>query len=130
MGQQRGRALEAVNAFIADDFIQHSPHIAPGKAGLANYLQARTGAVAASGRTSHTARVLADGDFVLVHRRVTTTADPRGVAYADLFRVRNGKVVEHWDVIQPIPPRSVAGRSMVHGELEPDRVAGPAVADP
>jgi predicted SnoaL-like aldol condensation-catalyzing enzyme len=122
MGQQPGRALEAVNRFIADDFLQHSPHIAPGKTGLADYLQARAGAAASSGRTSRIARVLADGDFVLVHRRVTTNADRRGVAYADLFRVRDGKIAEHWDVIQPIPPRSVSGRSMVEGELEPDRV--------
>jgi predicted SnoaL-like aldol condensation-catalyzing enzyme len=125
MGQQPGRALEAVERFIAEDFIQHSPHIAPGKAGLANYLHARQTTVAATGRKSHTARVLADGEFVLVHRRVTTDADRRGVAYVDLFRVRDRKIVEHWDIIQPIPPRSVAGHSMVDGPLEPDREAGP-----
>jgi AAHS family 4-hydroxybenzoate transporter-like MFS transporter len=123
MGQLSGRAVEAVQRFIADDFVQHSPHIAPGKAGLTRYLRERAASVAATGRQSHTARVIADGEFVLVHRRVTTNTDRRGVAYADLFRVRAGKIVEHWDVIQPIPPHSVSGRSMVHGPLEPDRSA-------
>jgi predicted SnoaL-like aldol condensation-catalyzing enzyme len=76
------------------------------------------------GRRSPTARVIADGDLVLLHRRVTTKADPRGVAHADLYRVRDGKIVEYWDVIQPIPSFSVAGHSMVDGPLEPGRTVG------
>jgi len=125
MGQRPGHELQAVRTFIADDFIQHSPHILPGKSGMEAYIRDRLASGATVGRVSRTARVLADGDLVLVHRRVTTKDDPRGKAYADLFRVRNGKVVEHWDVIQPIPPTSVAGRSMVDGPLEPNRTAGP-----
>jgi hypothetical protein len=78
----------------------------------------------AAGRKSETARMIADGDLVLTHRRVTTKADPRGVAHADLYRVRDGKMVEHWEVIQPIPSFSVAGHSMVDGPLEPGRTAG------
>jgi predicted SnoaL-like aldol condensation-catalyzing enzyme len=78
----------------------------------------------AAGRKSETARMIADGDLVLTHRRVTTNADPRGVAHADLYRARDGKMVEHWEVIQPIPSFSVAGHSMVDGPLEPGRTAG------
>jgi predicted SnoaL-like aldol condensation-catalyzing enzyme len=118
-----------VETYVADDFVQHSPHIPPGKAALADFFLKRASGSVSNGRTSFTARVLADGDFVLVHRRVTTTDNQRGTAYADLFRVRDGKVVEHWDVIQPIPPFSGAGRSMVSGPLEPDRQIG-APADP
>lgn len=78
----------------------------------------------AKGRQSETARTIADGDLVLTHRRVTTMADPRGVAYADLYRVRDGKIVAHWEVVQPIPSFSVAGHSMVDGPLEPGRTVG------
>ena len=120
-----GHERESVETYVADDFRQHSPHIRPGKTGLAAYLGERATSGQASGRVSQTARVLADGDFVLVHRRVVTPDNPRGTAYADLFRVRDGKIAEHWDVIQRIPAYSVAGRSMVLGPLSqngmPDR---------
>ncbi len=124
MLDEQGRAAEAVQTFIAGDFIQHSPQIPPGKAAFAKYLTDRTVAGRTEGRRSHTARVIADGDLVLLHRRVTTKADPRGVAHADLYRVRDGKIVEYWDVIQPIPSFSVAGHSMVDGPLEPGRTVG------
>ena len=124
-GQERGHEAEAVQTYVAEDFVQHSAHIAPGKAGLIAYIGGRAASGGTVGRVSHTARVLADGDFVLVHRWVTTPTNPRGTAYADLFRVANGKVAEHWDVIQPIPAYSVAGHSMVMGPLEPDRHTGP-----
>ncbi|HTY94137.1 MAG TPA: nuclear transport factor 2 family protein [Steroidobacteraceae bacterium] len=126
LGMQPGHEVESVRRFVAEDFVQHSPHIRPGKAGLEAYIGARAASGGNQGRVSTIARIIADGNLVLVHRRVTTPDNPRGIAYADLFRVRNGQVVEHWDVIQPIPPNSVAGRSMVMGPLEPDRQAGPA----
>jgi len=123
MGEDPRRSAEAVRMFVADDFVQHSPHIPQGKQALIEYFVTHAQERAAAGRSSELARVLADGDFVLTHRRVTSKQDRRGVAYADLLRVRDGKIVEHWDVVQPIPPFSVAGHSMVIGPLEPDRTA-------
>jgi predicted SnoaL-like aldol condensation-catalyzing enzyme len=130
MLDEQGRAAEAVQTFIADEFTQHSPQIAPGKAALAKHLTARAATGRTDGRRSNVARVIADGNLVLVHRRETTRADPRGVAHADLYRVRGGKIVEYWDVVQPIPSFSVAGHSMVDGPLEPGRTVGgpPATA--
>ena len=124
MGQQPGRLVEAVETFVSPALVQHSRRIPPGRQGLIDYMSARAAARSADQRTSYMARVLADGDLVLVHRRVTSRSDPRGTAYADLFRVRDGKVVEHWDVVQPIPEFSVSGRSMVDGLLEPGRHKG------
>lgn len=125
--EQPGRAGEAVDKYIAEDFVQHSPHIAQGKKALAQYFSDNAEMRVAQGRTSVIARIVADGDFVMTHRRVTTKDDPRGVAYADLYKVRDGKIVEHWDVIQPIPPFSLAGHSMVDGPLEPGRrIGGPS----
>ena len=124
MGQEPGRLEEAIRTFLAEDFVQHSAHIPPRRQGLLDYMLPRAAARQADNRRSHIARVLADGDLVLVHRRVTRDSDPRGTAYADLFRVRDGKVAEHWDVIQPIPEFSVSGRSMVDGPLEPGRYKG------
>ena len=124
LGRQPGKLAEAVERYLSPDFVQHSADIPQGRQGLIDYLTPRMEALVAEGRNSHLGRVLADGDFVLVHRRVTSAQDPRGVAVADLFRVRGGQIVEHWDVRQPIPEFSVSGRSMVEGPLEPGRRQG------
>ena len=128
MTRRPGREAEAVRRYVADDFVQHSPHIAQGKAALAAYFSANAAARARAGRHSQTARIVADGDFVMLHRRVTSREDPLGQAYIDLYRVRGGQIAEHWDIIQPIPPFSVAGHSMVAGPLEPGRTVGPEPA--
>ncbi len=124
MSQDPLQCAAAVERYFAEDFVQHSPYVAQGKGALVAYEREQAQPRLASGRKSQTARVIADGDLVMTHRRVTTSADPRGAAHLDLYRVRDGKIVEHWDVIQPIPPFSVAGHSMVDGPLEPGRTVG------
>lgn len=128
MGQEPGRLVEALQTFLADDFVQHAGRIPQGKQGAIDYLSARAEARAKANRTSIFERVIADGDLVLVHRRVISDSDPRGTVFADLFRVRGRQVVEHWDLVQPIPEFSVSGRSMTGGPdspLEPGRYVGP-----
>ena len=128
MGQQPGRLVEALETYLADDFVQHCGRIPPGKQGAIDYLSSRAEERAKDNRKSEFGRVIADGDMVLVHRRVTSDSDPRGTVFADLFRVRGGQVIEHWDVVQPIPEFSASGRSMVGGPdspLEPGRYVGP-----
>lgn len=76
--------------------------------------------------------MIADGDMVLVHRRVTSDSNPTGQVMVDLFRLRDGKISEHWDVIQQIPEFSVSGRSMVGNAddpLEPGRYHGGPLAE-
>ncbi len=73
---------------------------------------------------SEIGRVIADGNFVLVHRRVSNEADPIGVARVDLFKVTDGQITDQWDVVQKIPEFSVSGRSMVVGPLEEGRHQG------
>jgi predicted SnoaL-like aldol condensation-catalyzing enzyme len=57
-------------------------------------------------------RILAEGDMVVVHCHITTSPSDRGSAVVDLFRIENGKVVEHWDVIQPIPETAANDNTM------------------
>jgi predicted SnoaL-like aldol condensation-catalyzing enzyme len=89
----------AFQAFVAPGYIQHNPGIADG----------RDAAVAAlapkfANPDFHTdiQRVLADGDYGVIHLHGYLTNE-RGSAVADLYRVADGKIAEHWDVIQPIP---------------------------
>ena len=57
-------------------------------------------------------RVLSDGDMVVVHSHVTTGPTDRGNAVIDMFRFEHGKIVEHWDVVQPIPEKSANSNTM------------------
>jgi len=128
MGMEPGRLVEALETYLSDDFVQHTGRMPPDKQGSIDYLASRAETRAKDNRTSIFERVIADGDLVLAHRRVISDSDPRGTAFADLYRVRDGKVVEHWDVVQPIPEFSASGRSMTGGPnspLEPGRYHGP-----
>src|SRR5438105_14369267 len=58
-------------------------------------------------------RVFADGDYVILHSHWHGLSDnPRGEAVVDIFRLEGGKVLEHWDVIQPIPETSANTNTM------------------
>ncbi|WP_367666980.1 hypothetical protein [Streptomyces sp. DG2A-72] len=50
--------------------------------------------------------MIAQGDLVAIHQHFVEAPGARGQAIVDLFRVRNGKIVEHWDVIQAVPETS------------------------
>jgi predicted SnoaL-like aldol condensation-catalyzing enzyme len=111
------RDTKALEAMFAEDYIQHNPTVADGREGLANYVAyLRTLPEA----TSVIKRVIAQGDLVVLHVHATETAAQRGnefagLAIVDIFRVANGKIVEHWDVIQAVPETSASGHSMFDG---------------
>jgi predicted SnoaL-like aldol condensation-catalyzing enzyme len=56
--------------------------------------------------------VFADGDYVLLHVHRLRTPGTRGDAIVDIFRLENGKIVEHWDIIQPLPEASANANTM------------------
>jgi predicted SnoaL-like aldol condensation-catalyzing enzyme len=114
IGQDQGDARRAAELYIADRFVQHSPHIADGKRALIAYFAKRQAEAkpGAAKRISSVSHMVADGDLVLVTRHVMQAVGDKGSMYADLFRVQGGKIVEHWDVIQAVPEVSVNGNSM------------------
>lgn len=57
-------------------------------------------------------RVLSSGNLVVVHSHVTTSPQDRGAAVVDIFRLDHGKIVEHWDVNQPVPEKSANDNTM------------------
>jgi predicted SnoaL-like aldol condensation-catalyzing enzyme len=91
----------AASVYLGDKYIQHNPLAADGPEGLQAFLEFARDNL--SGFKVEFKRVLADGDFVIVHAHATNGPDDRGSAVMDIFRLEDGKVVEHWDVIQPIP---------------------------
>jgi len=102
--------FEAASAYLGDKYIQHNPLAADGPEGLKAFID--WAKVNAAGFKVEFKRVLADGDFVVVHAHATNGTDDRGSAVMDIFRLENGKVVEHWDVIQPIPEQAMNDNTM------------------
>ncbi|WP_221290937.1 nuclear transport factor 2 family protein [Xanthomonas campestris pv. campestris] len=98
-----GRMEKLAGYFDGDNYIQHNPGIADGLSGLGTALEA----MAKAGVTSKYERVhkvLGDGDFVLVVSEGEFAG--KSTSFYDLFRVKGGKLAEHWDTIEAIPPRS------------------------
>ena len=56
--------------------------------------------------------MFADGDYVIVHVHAVRELGTRGSAIADIFKLENGKIVEHWDVIKPIPEKAANTNGM------------------
>jgi predicted SnoaL-like aldol condensation-catalyzing enzyme len=97
-----GRMGELAGYFDGDDYVQHNPQVPDNLSGLGAALDA----MARQGITMKYDRihaVLGEGDYVLV----VSEGQIGGVrsSFYDLFRAENGKIAEHWDTIEPIPPR-------------------------
>jgi predicted SnoaL-like aldol condensation-catalyzing enzyme len=101
---------EQAATYLAPGYIQHNPEVANGIAPLQDYvrwIRANTPQSRASIK-----RVLADGDLVMLHVHSQDKPGERGVAVVDIFRVADGKIAEHWDVIQPVPAQDANGNGM------------------
>ena len=57
-------------------------------------------------------KALTDGDLVALHVHLTREPTDPGLAVAEFFRLKNGKIIEHWDVLQPVPEKTASGNSM------------------
>jgi len=103
----------AASVHLGTKYIQHNPLAADGPEGLKAFLVFAKENL----KTYHTEfkRVLADGDFVIVHAWARANPDDpadRGTAVMDIFRLEGDKVVEHWDVGQPIPEKAANQNGM------------------
>ncbi len=90
----------AVDRFIADDYIQHNQSVEPGKQPLKDFLDMIKGQTPDA--VHDVKRAFVDGDHVTVHYHVRRFPGDLGWAVIDIFRVEDGKVKEHWDVMQDV----------------------------
>jgi predicted SnoaL-like aldol condensation-catalyzing enzyme len=89
------RDYAAAESFWSPTYIQHSAHIQPGREGLFELVKASP-----SDMRYENALVVANGDYLILHGRFTNIGQPANWIAADIVRIENGLLAEHWDVIQ------------------------------
>ena len=102
--------FESASEYIGSRYTQHNPLVADSPEGLkafvdflkSNYPDAR----------SEIKRVFAEGDYVILHVHSVRAPNTRGRAIIEIFKLENGKIVEHWDTIQDIPETSANPNGM------------------
>jgi predicted SnoaL-like aldol condensation-catalyzing enzyme len=99
-----------VDDFIAQDYLQHSSLAEPGRDALKRWLDFVR--VETPQATQKIYRVFAEDDHVITHQHVIRWPGDTGFAVCDIFRIANGKIVEHWDVVQEIAEKPVNPNSM------------------
>jgi predicted SnoaL-like aldol condensation-catalyzing enzyme len=89
------RDYASAERFWSHDYIQHSAHIAPGRDGLFNLIKSIPPTL-----KYEPGMIVAEGDLVIVHGRFSGFGAPVNWIAADILRIQNGMLIEHWDVIQ------------------------------
>jgi predicted SnoaL-like aldol condensation-catalyzing enzyme len=89
------RDYAAAERFWSPTYIQHSAHIEPGREGLFELVKASP-----PDMRYENALVVANGDYVMLHGRFTNIGQPANWIAADIVRIEDGLLAEHWDVIQ------------------------------
>jgi len=99
-----GKVQEAYSKFVGEGFRHHNPFFE----GSAESLQAEMQANALQNpdKVLEVKRVIAEGDFVAIHSHVQQKPGERGAAVVHIFRFENGRIVELWDLGQPVPEES------------------------
>ncbi|MCD1127015.1 nuclear transport factor 2 family protein [Jinshanibacter sp. LJY008] len=101
---------EAAVKYLGPDYVQHNPLAQDGIEGLKNYIAYLKKELPQ--KHNEIKKVFADGDYVILHVKSTQSPDDTGLAIIDIFKLKDGKIIEHWDVIQPIPATSANNNGM------------------
>jgi predicted SnoaL-like aldol condensation-catalyzing enzyme len=102
--------FESARKYMGDRYKQHNPLVADGPEGLKAFIEfLKTNFPEAR---SEIKQVFADGNYVILHVHSIRPPNMRGRAIIEIFRLENGTIDEHWDVIQEIPEESANPNGM------------------
>ena len=93
--------FDEASKYLGPRYTQHNPTAKDGPEGLKGFVAFLKEKF--PNNRSEIKKIFADGDYVIVHVHAVREPGTRGNAIVDIFKLENGKVVEHWDVVQPIP---------------------------
>jgi predicted SnoaL-like aldol condensation-catalyzing enzyme len=102
--------FDAAAKFLGPRYTQHNPVAADGPEGFKAFIAFLKDKF--PNNRSEIKRIFADGDYVIVHVHAVREPGTRGNAIIDIFKLENGKVVEHWDAVQPIPEKAANNNGM------------------
>lgn len=103
------KVREAFEQYAHQDYIQHNPTSELGREGAIKLIEEIT---AIPGFRPSVKRMIAEGNLVVSHMHLDFGPHAPGLAVADIWRVEDGKLIEHWDVIQEVPAEIASGCSM------------------
>lgn len=92
---------DAALQYVGNRYVQHNPTAADGPEGFRKFIAFLREKFPKS--HSEIKRSFVDGDYVILHVNAVREPGTRGSAIVDIFKLENGKIVEHWDVVQPVP---------------------------
>ncbi|TPQ29121.1 polyketide cyclase [Bradyrhizobium guangdongense] len=101
---------DAALAHVGDRYVQHNPNAADGPDGFRKFIGFLREKFPNS--KSEIKRSFVDGDYVILHVHAVREPGTKGSAIVDIFKLENGKIVEHWDVVQPIPENPANNNTM------------------
>jgi len=102
--------VEAVAQYVGTTYRQHNPQAKDGPVGFIQFVLGFVGQFPDA--SFEIKRMIAEDNLVVMHSLLRTASDDRGAAAVDIFRLEDGKVVEHWDVLQPVPETSANDNTM------------------
>ena len=105
-----GEPEKASSHHMGREYVQHSPQYGDGSAAFETFILGMRSQY--PDMSLEVKRVIAEGDLVVLHSHLTLTPKEPGLALADFFRMEDGKVVEHWDVVQIVPDTSENSNTM------------------
>ncbi len=101
---------DAMKNFVGDRYIQHNPHVKNGPEPFISYFTEFY--KKNPGATTEIKRMVAEKDLVVVHAHSRANEKDLGYSAIDIFRLENGKIVEHWDAVQPVPEKAANSNTM------------------
>ncbi|OWT47257.1 nuclear transport factor 2 family protein [Bacillus sp. K2I17] len=102
--------IDIIPKYVSENYKQHNPFVADGRKAFMDFF--KEDFVKNPNSSAEVKRVVAEGDTVALHVHSRINSQDKGVAIVDIFRIKDGKIVEHWDVIQEIPNEAANDNTM------------------